>query len=143
MEPSAIVGLPLRQDYRKSQKHGNKCKEHLPPVFAQLADLVHKHTLLDLVQGDGGRAQLREAAPRCCQVQHTLREHQHHVQVAQGVCVFLLQQRQLVLETLRLGRGTCSPLCVNHGTADTFYTYEYQNEQRRQTFLNSRKPVRI
>lgn len=55
---------------------------HLPPVFAQLADLVHNHTLLDLVQGDCRSAELWARLPHGCQVQHTLRERQHHIQVA-------------------------------------------------------------
>lgn len=116
-------------------------QRHLPPVLAQLADLVHEHTLLDLVQGDGGRAQLREAAPRRCQVQHTLRERQHHAQVAQGVCVLPLQQSQLVLETRRLGEVMLTSV-HRPRTADTVYTSQCQSEQRRWTFLNSRKPVR-
>lgn len=50
---------------------------HLPPVLAQLADLVHHRTLLDLVHGDGRCAELRAPPAHSCQVQHTLREQQH------------------------------------------------------------------
>lgn len=48
-----------------------------PPVLAQLADLVYHRTLLDLVHGDGGCAELRATPAHSRQVQHTLREQQH------------------------------------------------------------------
>lgn len=67
---------------------------HLPPVFAQLADLVHHRALLDLVQGDRGRAEPWVSPAHGRQVQHTLREQQHCVQVAEGVCVLSLRQSQ-------------------------------------------------
>lgn len=68
--------------YRMHQGPRNAQQGHLPPVLAQLADLVHDNALLDLVQGHGRCAQLGIVPSQGRQVQHTLSEHQHRVQMA-------------------------------------------------------------
>lgn len=66
-----------------------------PPVFAQLADLIDDHAFLDLVQRHrGGAAQFWVAAPEGCQIQHALCEGQHQVQVAQGIRMLSLAEKQ-------------------------------------------------
>lgn len=58
-----LTGPPSQtRIYRKHGEFGSKRQRgHVPLVFAQLADLVRDHTLLDLVQGDIGCAQPRVA----------------------------------------------------------------------------------
>lgn len=63
---------------------------YLPPVFAKLVYLINKNTLLDLIQRHCCGAQLWVPTPDSGQVQHTLCEGQHQVQVAQCVCVLSL-----------------------------------------------------
>ena len=71
--PPAWTPVYGEQEGRKE----TESRGHLPPVLAQLADLVYHRTLLDLVHGDGGCAELRATPAHSRQVQHTLREQQH------------------------------------------------------------------
>lgn len=50
-----------------------------PPVFAELADLIHNYALLDLVQWHSRSAQVWISSSHCCQIQNTLCKCQHHV----------------------------------------------------------------
>lgn len=52
---------------------------HSPPIFAELADLIHNDALLDLVQWHSRSAQVWVSSPHCCQIQNTLCKCQHHV----------------------------------------------------------------
>lgn len=59
---------------------------HLLPVLAQLADLIHHRTLLDLVHRDGGCTELWAPPRTAVRVQHTLRETAALSSGGEGVC---------------------------------------------------------
>lgn len=63
-----------------------------PPLFAELADLVHHHTLLGRVERGGRHPELRAASSNGRHLQDAIGEGEHHTQVHQSVRVLALQR---------------------------------------------------
>lgn len=72
--------------------HSDRTSRHLPPLFTELADLVHHHAVLGGVEGGGGHPELRPPGSERCHLQDAVGEGEHHPEVHQGVGVLTLSR---------------------------------------------------